>query len=239
MQQVIQASEALQLLSRGKSAVPWTESLLLPQSPRPERPHREGSQHCERGAAAQNCQLGKEHCAPYMSSARMGSEAAALGQGNNWIHTDTHMCEALTVPRDLGSSSAQPRPAIRCLPSPLHGLPERLPWGEPGRAWLSRGRTRRRTSTAPGPGKGPTGHSEPAGFDLQRCCCSPQRTAIAAPPRDRPRSKPLSLCITGFCSPASRCPQHVSPPHLEMHPSISPLPAQHMPSAPSPGQGCR
>lgn len=36
MQQVIQASEALQLLRRGKSALPRTESLLLPQSPLPK-----------------------------------------------------------------------------------------------------------------------------------------------------------------------------------------------------------
>lgn len=169
-----------------------------------------------------------------MSSARMGSEAAVPGQGNNRTHADTHMCEALTVPRDLGPSTAQPRPGISCLPSPLHGLPERLPWEEPGGAGLSRGRSRRRTSAAPGPGKGPTGPSDSARFDLRRCCCSPQRAAIAPPPRDRPCSKLPSLCITGFCPPASRCSQHTCPEHLDIHPFTSPFPAQNTPSAPSP-----
>lgn len=151
-----------------------------------------------------------------------GAKLQFQGRGTTG-HMQTHMCQAPTVPRDLGPSTAQPRPGIRSLPSPLHGLPKRLPWEEPCGAGLSRGRSRRRTSAAPGPGKGPTGPSDPAGFDLRCCCCSPQRAAIAAPPRDKPCSRPPSLCFTGFCPPASRRSQHMCPEHLDIHPFTSPF----------------
>lgn len=47
--------------------------------------------------------------------------------------------------------------------------------------------------------------------------------AIAAPPRDRPCSRPPSLCFTGFCPPASRCSQHMCPEHLDIHPFTFPF----------------
>lgn len=154
----------------------------------------------------------------------MGSEAAAPGQGNNWTRADTHRCEAPSVP---GTSARD-----RCLPRP-RTAPGTPALGGTGGAGLSRGVTRRTTSAAHGPGKGPTGPSDPAGFVLQRCCCSPQRAATAAPPRDRPCSRRLSLCITGFCPPASRCSRHMCPQYLDIHPP-PPFPAPNTPSAPSP-----
>lgn len=64
-----------------------------------------------------------------MTSARMGSVAAAPGQGNNWTHADTHMCRH---PPSRGTSGrALPGPGQdEVPPTTLHGLPELLPWAE-------------------------------------------------------------------------------------------------------------